>query len=106
MKNLPRRAGFWRIRDAGGRRVVIHRSFVTGRTPLRDRGTRLRGYLNSNWQFEPLGAVQACLSEAGHEHDLVGRYQALGSRMHVNFAAQPEFLPHFVQPIVERVAAG
>ncbi len=69
-------------------------------------GRRLRGYLNSNWFFEPAGAVEGCLSEPGHEHDLVGRYQALGSRLHVNFAAQPEFLPNFVHPIVERVAAG
>ena len=53
-----------------------------------------------------IDATAAELAEAGHECDLVGRYLALGSRMHVNFAAQPEFLRSFVQPSVERLSAG
>ena len=69
-------------------------------------GRRLRGYLNTNWLIEPTGDVEGCLAEAGHECDLVGRYLALGSRMHVNFAAQPEFLQNFVQPSAERLSAG
>jgi cobyrinic acid a,c-diamide synthase len=64
-------------------------------------GTRLRGYRNSNWQLEPSGAFGGELAEAGHALDLVRRKAALGSRLHLNFAAQPEFLHNFVQPLVE-----
>jgi cobyrinic acid a,c-diamide synthase len=70
------------------------------------RGRRLRGYLNTNWLIEPTGKVEGCLAEVGHECDLVSRYLALGSRLHVNFAAQPEFLRNFVRPSVERQSAG
>jgi cobyrinic acid a,c-diamide synthase len=76
------------------------------RTWLGMRGRRLRGYLNTNWLIEPLGEVEGCLAEAGHECDLVGRYLAVGSRLHLNFAAQPEFLRNFVQPLIERLSAG
>ena len=61
-------------------------------------GTRLRGYLNPNWLIEPVGALKSCLTEAGHEYDLVGRYQVLASRIHLNFAAQREMLWSFFEP--------
>jgi len=61
-------------------------------------GTRLRGYRNANWLIEPVGALKSCLTEAGHEYDLVGRYQVVASRIHLNFAAQREMLWSFFEP--------
>jgi len=61
-------------------------------------GTRLRGYRNLNWQIEPVGALKSCLTEVEYEYDLVGRYQVLASRIHLNFAAQREMLWSFFEP--------
>jgi cobyrinic acid a,c-diamide synthase len=61
-------------------------------------GTRLRGYLNGHWVLEPVGPMQSFLAGSGHELDLVGQYQVIGSRLHLNFAAQAEFLQGFLSP--------
>ena len=37
-------------------------------------------------------------AEEGHELDLVARRQVIGSRIHLNFAAQPEYLQAFFVP--------
>jgi hypothetical protein len=71
---------------------------IAQRSWLADRGTQLRGYLSSTWQIEPNGQLNGYLAEPGHEFDLVGRYQALASRLQVNFATQPGFLRNFVEP--------
>jgi cobyrinic acid a,c-diamide synthase len=65
---------------------------------------KLRGYLNSNWRLEPNGNLTSYFAEEAHKYDLVGRYQALGSRLQINFAAQENFLRAFVEPV--GVAAG
>src|SRR5690348_8020477 len=54
--------------------------------------TQLRGYLNSNWSIEPTGPLGELLNETGREQDLFGQFQVVGSRIHLNFAAQPSVL--------------
>lgn len=61
-------------------------------------GSRVRGYLNTHWILEPMDGLAGYLAEPGHEFDLVGQYQVIGSRLHLNFAAQAEFLQAFFQP--------
>jgi cobyrinic acid a,c-diamide synthase len=71
---------------------------------LGGRGERLRGYLNSRWSLHPLGS-DGSLSGGGlmgsslrPSTNLVGRHQAIGSRVHLNFAAQPTVLETFFRP--------
>lgn len=61
-------------------------------------GTKLRGYLNSNWSLEPTGSLGECLTESGHEHDLLVQFQVVASRIHLNFAAQAGMLDRFFCP--------
>ena len=61
-------------------------------------GAQLRGYLNSNWSLEATGPLAECLAEPGHEQDLLAQFQVVGSRMHLNFAAQAEALGNFFKP--------
>jgi hypothetical protein len=65
---------------------------------LAEKGTTLRGYLNGNWQIKPSSPLRQYAAAPEHRLDLVGQYQAIGSRVHFNFAAQPEFLARFIQP--------
>ncbi|HEY2882092.1 MAG TPA: hypothetical protein VGJ15_06650, partial [Pirellulales bacterium] len=66
--------------------------------------TKLRGYRNRNWQLEPTGCMTRFASGADHEFDLVGRHQAIGSLVHLNFAAQPNLLGGFLRPCPEALA--
>lgn len=66
-------------------------------------GTRLRGYLNCNWQIRPFKALHGQVQEHGHAHDLVARHNALGSRLHLNFAALPHVFPHLIHPLRQGV---
>ncbi len=67
-------------------------------TWLGQQGTQVRGYLNESWSIEPDGRLSSLAQNAGHEFDLVGRHQAIGSRLHLNFATQPKLLQGFLQP--------
>ena len=67
-------------------------------TWLAARSTRLRGYLNSRWQIQSIGPLKSFAQQPGHETDLVGRHQVIGSRLHLNFAAQADLLQSFFQP--------
>lgn len=67
---------------------------------LANEGARLRGYLNTDWLLEPVGPLASYAAEPQRALDLVGRKQVLGSRLHVNFAAQPDLLPSFFRPRV------
>ncbi len=58
----------------------------------------VRGYLSSKWIIHPEGGLVPLVSEAEHSHDLVGNYQIVGSRLHLNFAARPDALDRFFQP--------
>jgi hypothetical protein len=73
---------------------------------LAPRGSQLRGYLSTRWQLEPMGQLAGMLQEPEYECDVVGCYQALASRLQVNFATQPGFVRSFFEPIVPRVAFG
>ncbi len=57
--------------------------------------TRLRGYLNSSWSISPASERVA----GGREMKLIGRHQVIGSRMHLCFAALPQFLQSFFSPV-------
>ncbi|HET6879488.1 MAG TPA: hypothetical protein VFI31_05015 [Pirellulales bacterium] len=61
-------------------------------------GASLRGYLNGHWTLEPVGPLISYLSGPQRELDLVGQYQVIGSRLHLNFAAQPQLLQGFFKP--------
>jgi len=66
-------------------------------------GVRLRGYRNPCWRLEPAGALAGCVVEPDHQYDLVKSCRAVGSRLHLNFAAQPDLLPNFFQPHFPRL---
>jgi cobyrinic acid a,c-diamide synthase len=61
-------------------------------------GASVRGYLNPYWIVEPCGELACYLDDSAHKHDLVGRHHAVGSRLHLNFAAQPAVFRSFLQP--------
>lgn len=58
----------------------------------------VRGYLSSKWIIHPDGCLSGLVSEAEHSHDLVGNYQIVGSRIHLNFAAWPTCVRKFFMP--------
>ena len=61
-------------------------------------GATLRGYLNTYWIVEPCDDDLSCyLDDPAHQHDLVGRHHAVGSRLHLNFAAQPAVFRSFLK---------
>jgi cobyrinic acid a,c-diamide synthase len=69
-------------------------------------GTKLRGYRNTNWLLEPTGCLTRLAQEQDSEFDLVGRHQAIGSRIHLNFAAQPTLLGGFLRACPAALAWG
>ena len=60
-------------------------------------GTRLRGYLNDQWTIVPTGPLRVD-DEAGGQLNLVGRHQAIGSRVHLDFATDPAAANRFFAP--------
>lgn len=60
-------------------------------------GARLRGYRNASWYLEPVGTLRSLADRTEHPFDLAGNYQAVGSMLHLHFAAQPEFLDQFFE---------
>ncbi|HVU86960.1 MAG TPA: hypothetical protein VHD36_06550 [Pirellulales bacterium] len=64
-------------------------------------GTKVRGYLSGNWRIESTGRIESLATESAYRHDLVSRYLAIGSRMHINFVPQPEILHSFLQPTLQ-----
>lgn len=70
---------------------------LTGNCWLAPAGTRLRGYVNPAWRLQPTGSLHQ-YAGAGHELDLVGRHQAIGSRVHLHFAAHADGLCGFFAP--------
>lgn len=61
-------------------------------TWLAPAGTRLRGYRNSFWTLDALGAEIGLAGGSRHHDELVGCYQAVGSLLHMDFAATPGLL--------------
>ena len=66
--------------------------------------TRLRGYRNCRWDMEPLGALTGFAAEEEHRYDLVGSFRAIGSMIHLDFAARPKLLASFFYPQVPETA--
>ena len=60
--------------------------------------SRIRGYLSSRWELWPCGPLSRYAAEPQRDLDLVGRHQAIGSRVHINFASQLDYLDSFFQP--------
>lgn len=58
-------------------------------------GTPIRGYLDDRWQFEPAGTLTSCTPDPVAPYAIVKACRAIGSRVHLNFAAQPHLLPTF-----------
>ncbi len=77
--------------------ITMHRANWLGHA-----GTRLRGYRNENWTLEPVGPFAGFALEEGHRHDLVGSFHAVASRVHLDFAAQGDFVRHFFYPQMTR----
>ena len=64
----------------------------------------LRGYLNPTWQIDSWGANTNLALEAERQGDLFGCRNVIGSRLQLNFAAQPHFLPAFFRPRMPQYA--
>jgi cobyrinic acid a,c-diamide synthase len=61
-------------------------------------GERLRGYLGSHWELEPIGELRGSVAQPELARAILGPFQAVGSLVHLNFAAQPDFLRRFFYP--------
>jgi len=61
-------------------------------------GTTLRGYRSPRWQLKPAGDLGVCVAEAPQERAVVCAGGAIGSQVHLNFAAQPGLMPRFFEP--------
>jgi cobyrinic acid a,c-diamide synthase len=68
-------------------------------TWLGKHGARLRGYFNANWRLTPVDPVTSLVREESLRGSVVGRRGLIGSRLHLNFAAQPGFLGRFLHPL-------
>jgi cobyrinic acid a,c-diamide synthase len=62
-------------------------------------GCRLRGYLNSSWSLTASDERLGCVASDRRRLDLVSRAGAIGSRVHLNFALQPEVFQSFCRRI-------
>ena len=61
-------------------------------------GSQLRGYHNPHWTMEPLDSSWLLPAEPSCRRDLIGDHQAIGSLIHLNFAADVDCLEHFFYP--------
>ncbi|HEX4143292.1 MAG TPA: hypothetical protein VHY91_07060 [Pirellulales bacterium] len=60
-------------------------------------GTRLRGYLNQRWSILPTGPLRVDDESMG-QLNVVGRHQAIGSRVHLDFATDTAAADRFFAP--------
>jgi cobyrinic acid a,c-diamide synthase len=68
--------------------------------------SQLRGYLNSRWTIERLGPLSSYAAQRQCKDDLVGRNNVFGSRVHLDFAAQPQLLASFFRSCAPSNAAA
>jgi cobyrinic acid a,c-diamide synthase len=61
-------------------------------------GLRIRGYRNNDCSLEPLGPLVGCVAGPNYPYDVVHHGQAVGSRLSLHLAAQPELLSAFFHP--------
>lgn len=86
-------------RDAVPVEVTLARSNWLG-----DCGARVRGYRNGRWRFEPVAAEASFVAETEHRFDMIGCHQAIGSLLHLDFAAPPDFVRQFFAvPVLQPV---
>jgi cobyrinic acid a,c-diamide synthase len=72
-------------------------------TWLGNRGTRVQGYRTPCWRLESVGALSGCVAEDASGYDLVQSGRAVGSCLHLDFAAATRLLPGFFQRDLGRV---
>lgn len=58
-------------------------------------GTQVRGYLDDCWQLVPKSPLISCADDPALHYALVNCCRAIGSRMQLDFAAQPHLIPSF-----------
>jgi cobyrinic acid a,c-diamide synthase len=71
-------------------------------------GSKLRGYRTGEWDIRRLASLASFVAERDRSLDLVGYHNAAGSRLALNFAAQPQFLQRFAsgrRPHVDTIPA-
>ena len=61
-------------------------------------GGSVRGYLCDRWLLEPTGHFTPGLAEPQHQLDVIQCCHVIGSRVHLDFAAQLHLLAGFFQP--------
>jgi cobyrinic acid a,c-diamide synthase len=74
--------------------VTLIRDNWLGRT-----AAKLRGYLNPNWRIDAADRKVGERTDHVRVMELVGRHQVVGSRLNIDFAAQPQFLHNFFHPV-------
>lgn len=66
---------------------------------LGETGEMLRGYRNGRWRIDAAEeAAKSLTEESGN--DILGYHNAIGSRVHLNFAMQPVLLDRLFEPFV------
>jgi cobyrinic acid a,c-diamide synthase len=73
---------------------------------LANAGVLLRGYRNASWQFEVSQNPSSPTHEEASPHHLLGTFQAVGSALHLDFAAYPACLYNFFSPDYVRAGDG
>ena len=61
--------------------------------------SRLRGYRNGCGEIEPICPLTGFVQEPSHRYDLVGSFRAIGSMLHLDFAARPALVRRFFYPL-------
>ena len=65
-------------------------------------GEQVRGYLSDRWVLEPTGLFTPGLAEPEYHRDVIQCCHVIGSRIHLDFAAQLHLLVGFFQPHTAR----
>jgi cobyrinic acid a,c-diamide synthase len=84
-------------------RRITHDGWLGGR------GTSVRGYLSNRWRLQGVAEPEHCPSTAGRltqEGDIVFRYNAVGSLIHLHLAALPHVVAGFVGRTLRAIGSG
>ena len=66
---------------------------------LGESGSALRGYRTGRWRIDPLNSsARSLLNDEQQEFDVLAYHNAIGSRVHLNFAMQPPLLSRMFEP--------
>lgn len=95
MANVLPAVAIWQRSAPPPEPAVIH---FRRSTWLGDAYQELRGYLHSQWRIDAWGTNTNLAMEGEHLGDLIGFRNVIGSRLQLNFAAQPHLLPAFFHP--------